>query len=89
MSGRVGIPDGNYGLTGPPVGSYDGAVRVPVYDKLAAVALLLLLVGVLTLAGLGRPVPEYISHAFTAGIAYLFRGGVAAANDYMHRERGE
>ena len=62
-------------------------MRVPLHDKFAGVAVILLLVGVLVLAGLGRPTPDYITHAFTVAIGYLFRGGVAAANDYYHRRR--
>lgn len=62
-------------------------MSVPLHDKLAGAAVLVLLVGVLVLAGLGRPVPEYLVDAFKVAIGFALRSGVAVANDYRHRQQ--
>lgn len=60
-------------------------MRVPLYDVAAVVGFLLLLVGVIVLAGLERPVPAYLSDALKIAIGAVFTSGAHAANDYLHR----
>lgn len=47
-----------------------------------------LLVGILVLAGLERPVPEYLADALKVSLGALLRSGVAVANDYRHPNAG-
>lgn len=63
-------------------------MSVPLHDKLVAAVILVLLVGVLALTGLRVPIPEYLVNAFTLALGWLFRGGIQAANEYLHRNQG-
>lgn len=60
---------------------------IPFHDLVAGLAALMLVAGILALVFVGRPVPDFLSHAFTMALAWAARGGVQAANDLRHRNR--
>lgn len=60
-------------------------MNIPLYDWVAALGFAALLIGLLVLAGLGRPAPDYLTDAFKISIGLIFRTSVAVANEYRHR----
>jgi len=57
------------------------------YDWAAAAVAVLLVVGTLGLAAVGRECPVHLRDALLLALGWLFRGGVGTANDFLHRER--
>jgi len=60
---------------------------VPFHDLVAGVATLGLLVGILLLAVLNQPVPQYLSTGFTLSLGWTFRGGYQLQNELRHRSK--
>jgi hypothetical protein len=59
----------------------------PFYDVVAALVTCILLTGVIIYPLCGQVIPEEIRTAFAVAMGWVFRGGVGAANDFIHRER--
>jgi hypothetical protein len=58
-------------------------------DVIAGVVTVLLLMGIIGLAGFGRPVPGELSSGATLAIGWALRGGAAAANGMIERRNGD
>ncbi|MGH6996680.1 MAG: hypothetical protein ACREEO_00745 [Phenylobacterium sp.] len=59
-------------------------MKIPLYDFAAVAGFFILLVGLVTFAGLGREVPAYLVDAFKVSIGVVLRSGVAIGNEYRH-----
>jgi hypothetical protein len=59
----------------------------PFYDVVAALVTCILVIGVFIYPLCGQAIPEEIRTAFAVAMGWVFRGGVGAANDFIHRER--